>query len=155
MQFLKKLLVAVGIAGVSTSAMSGNDIASKASMAAQQAVETAKKVDGTVLDYSPNSLKSIDKIVLNLRRDGLKPEEIPGILFILGAYVGEVIVRHIPGAQWSEPPKEAQAGGLTVIGVTTKDGIFWNPVGKVHKLLMNGEVDSVSFFFEAVSAKHR
>ena len=62
MQFLKKLLVAVGIAAVSTSAMSGNDIASKAAMAAQQAVETAKKVDGTVLDYSPNSLKSIDKI---------------------------------------------------------------------------------------------
>lgn len=155
MSFWKKILIAIGVVGASTTAAPANDLASKAAAAAKQAVDTAKKVDGTVLDYSPSSLKQIDRIVLGLRRDGQKPEEIPGILFILGAYVGEVVVRNTSDTSWVEPPKEVQEAGLTVLGIKTKDGTFWNPIGKVHKLLMNGEEDSVAFFYEVVREKSR
>ena len=151
----KRLLVVLGIASASTAPTAASDLAAKAAYAAQQAVVTAKNVDGTILDYSPASLKQIDRIVLGLRREGQKPEQLPGILFILGAYVGEVMVRNVKGASWTDPPKELREAGLTVMGVTTSDGTFWNPVGKVHKLLMNGEEDSVAYFFDVVSTKGR
>ena len=153
MSFWKKLLATVGIASLAASVTAADKVAEQAAFAANQAVETAKKVDGTILDYSPNSLQSIDKIVLGLRRDGTKPEEVKGILFILGAYVGEVIVRNIKGSQWSLPPKEVQAAGLTAMGINTKAGLFWNPIGKVHKLLINGEEDSVVHFYNVVKFK--
>ncbi|MCW8943708.1 MAG: hypothetical protein OQL27_02980 [Sedimenticola sp.] len=154
MGFWKKLLVTVGIASLSASAPAAIKLAEQAAFAANQAVETAKKVDGTVLDYSPNSLKDIDKIVLGIRRGGTSPDEVKGILFILGAYVGEVIIRNIEGSQWSQP-KEVQAAGLTAMGVSTNDGIFWNPIGKVHKLLINGEEDSVVHFYNVIKDKNR
>lgn len=155
MSFWKKLLATVGIASLTVSASAASKLAEQAAFAANRAVETAKKVDGAVLDYSPNSLKDIDKIVLDIRRSGTNPEEVKGTLFILGAYVGEVIVRNNKGSEWSQPPKEVQAAGLTAMGISTKDGVFWNPIGKVHKLLINGEEDSVVHFYNVIKDKNR
>jgi hypothetical protein len=156
MSFWKKLLAAIGIASLGQSQPTElkNELAEKAAFAANQAVETAKNIDGTVLDYSPNSLKDIDEIVLGLRQAGTNPEDMPGTLFILGSYVGEVIVRNIEGSQWTQPPEEAQALSQTTMGVSTKDGVFWNPIGKVHKLLAHGEDDSVVHFFNVISEQN-
>jgi hypothetical protein len=148
MSFWKKLLAALGIAAATSGASAADQLQTQATSAAEQAVAIAKKVDGTNLDYSAESLKSVDRIVLGMRKDGTKPEQVQGTLFILGAYVGEVIVRNTKGARWTNPPKEIVAAGMDVMGVTTRAGVFLNPIGKVHKLLLNGEEDSVIGLYE-------
>ena len=148
MSFWKKVLAALGIAAATSGASAADQLQTQAASAAEQAVAIAKKVDGTNLDYSVQSLKSVDRIVLGMRKDETKPEQVQGILFILGAYVGEVIVRNTKGAQWTNPPMEIVAAGMDVMGVTTRTGVFINPIGKVHKLLLNGEEDSVIGLYE-------
>ena len=153
MSFWKKLLAAIGIAAATSGANAADQLQAQATSAAEQAVAIAKQVDGTILDYSPESLTSVDRIVLGMRKDGTKPEQVQGILFILGAYVGEVIVRNATGARWTQPPKEIVAAGMDVMGVTTTTGVFLNPIGKVHKLLMNGQEDSVLGLYELSKEK--
>ena len=148
-----KLLALLGVAAASSGAVASDHLQTQASSAAQQAVEIAKKVDGTVLDYSPDSLTHIDRIVLGIRKDGTDPSQVQGILFILGAYTGEVIVRNIDGAKWTDPPNEIVAAGMDVMGVTTRKGVFINPIGKIHKLLINGEEDSVLALYQLARDK--
>ena len=153
MPFWKKILSILGLATLTSAVNASDQLHIQAKSAAEQTVQIAKQVDGTILDYTPESLKAIDKIVLGMRKDGTNTNEVEGILFILGAYVGEVIVCNISGSSWTKPPQEIVAAGMNVIGVTTKKGVFINPVGKVHKLLMNGEEDSVIGLYELAKEK--
>jgi hypothetical protein len=116
---------------------------------AQLAVEAARNVDAIDLDYSPKSLAQIDHIITRFHNEGLQPDQIGETVFTFGCYVGEVFVQH-HGGIWkmsddTNLPKELKDKNLMVIEMPNGD--VWNPIGKTFKLLENGEVDSVVYFY--------
>lgn len=157
----RKLLEWVGLAGVEApvAASQGAErtlrlpfapVPSNAAALAATAVDAIRGVDGIALDYSPDSLAHIDRIVLGFRAEGLGFDQIGETLFTFGCYVGEVIVRSL-GARWDLPNADEQRAGLSLMGVRLVSGAFLNPIGKAVKLLRNGHEDSVAYFFQALA----
>ena len=54
-------------------------------------VETARKVSGLHLDYTPASLALVDDQIDRFARGGVGVDEIASTLFCFGCYVGEVL----------------------------------------------------------------
>ena len=50
------------------------------------------------LDLSPASLELVDALIDSLREEGRDGEEAAEVLFVLGCYLGEVMVRQLGGA---------------------------------------------------------
>ena len=113
---------------------------------AATAVKLAYEIEGKVLDYSPGSLAHVDTTVLSFRESGKSSKDVGATLVVFGCYVGEVIVRGI-GAEWVRPSERERELGFSLLGVRTKSGAFWNPIGKVFKLLANGKEDSVEYMY--------
>jgi len=100
--------------------------------------------DGYVLDYTIDSFIQIDLFFKHNMKEG-KP--IPGgrlpvpgfgpILFSIGAYVGETIIRHVPGAIWVTDDNDPN-GELTAAIKFLNGGELW-PIEKVCKRFSNGE----------------
>ena len=65
---------------------------------AQIAVALAREEFDAALDFSPESLALADSLVDSLREDGLDAEGAAEKLFVLGCYLGEVMVRRLGGA---------------------------------------------------------
>ncbi|MGJ7498610.1 hypothetical protein ACSFA8_26635 [Variovorax sp. RT4R15] len=105
-----------------------------------------------MLDYSPESLRSVDKAVLGFHDEKLTMNDMGETVFVFGCYVGEVIVRN-RGAKWVMPDEKLQKVGFTMMGVQLKDGTFLNPIGKTIKLLEDGTENSVFFFYTALAAR--
>jgi hypothetical protein len=77
------------------------------------------------LDYSPQSLWSVDRAIEEIRRDRATPyATVDSLLRDLGAYAGEVIVRRT-GAEWWA------TGGDHWI--RTPDGRLWDPIDEARR----------------------
>jgi len=124
----------------------------KAKSLAEIAVQTAEKMRGKHLDYSPESLKVIDQLVLGFREEGNTAEAMNRTLVVLGCYVGEVMVRSL-GYKWDNPNKKEMSVGFSITGVRASNGSFSNPIGKVFKLMENGKEDSVAWFYKVASSE--
>ena len=111
------------------------------------AVVALRKLNGDHLDYSPESLRIIDRLFLKFRSEGYTPESMNKFMFVVGCYTGEVIVRNNPGSIWDMPTENEIAIGFTSIGVRSKNGTFSNPIDKVYKLMQSGEEDSLMSFY--------
>ena len=118
---------------------------------AARAVQAVRDLDRVELDFTPESLKHIDRIVLRFHSQGLRFNDVGETAFVFGCYVGEVIVRHL-NARWEMPDEQGRKLGFTMMGVTLPDGSFMNPIGKTFKLLKNGSEDSVLYFYQAIEA---
>lgn len=73
-----------------------------ASRHAQIAVDAARDVEGVELDYSPESLIKVDRIVAGFHDAGVRSSQVGATVFSFGCYVGEVLVRH-QGGRWVLP----------------------------------------------------
>jgi hypothetical protein len=89
------------------------------------------------LDYSVASLRVVDFLVDGLRRDGAEAARVGGVLFGVGAYVGEVLVRRA-GATWIDFDADQRAYFGQPVGVRMPDGRVWNPLGKVRNCFEAG-----------------
>ena len=110
-------------------------------------VISAREISGVTLDYSPGSLREVDTIIEDFRRDGVTSEMVGETLFGFGCYVGEVFVRNRNG-RWrltAETPMRDVAGLPFVIELP--DGTFCNPMDKVFKRLENGFEDDLPYFY--------
>lgn len=105
---------------------------------------------GVRLDYSPASLKELDTIVDDLRRDQ-RFEALQTLLFSMGCYVGEVLVRHA-GGRW-RTTEDLGMGKVASfpIAVEMPDGRGCNPVGRVYRRFQKGREDSLRDFFQAMA----
>jgi hypothetical protein len=119
---------------------------------AEEIVEMAKELDGIDLDYSVDSLKHVDVILEGFRGDkSVTPKSIAATLFKFGCYVGEVIVRNNPGAHWICLPEDETESSLNSgLAVELVSETIVNPIGKAEKRLLNGEIDSLEFFYKSV-----
>ncbi|MFF9121824.1 hypothetical protein ACF09J_00710 [Streptomyces sp. NPDC014889] len=82
------------------------------------------------LDYSVASLRIVDFLIDGMRKSGASRERVRGPLLGLGAYVGEVLVRHA-GATWVDLDAEQRARFCQPVGVLMPDGRVRNPLGRV------------------------
>jgi hypothetical protein len=117
------------------------------SQLAQTYVGLAGKA-GLQVDYSPDSLRLVDE-QLGTWREG-SDEDLTVPLRAAGAYVGEVIVRHLSGT-WRNvegTPIEKVASGPIVVELPGE--AYCNPLGKAWKRFDMGPGDSVAFFFAAL-----
>ena len=64
---------------------------------AQIAVLLAREEYESELDFSPGSLEIVDAHIDSLREEGIDGEGAAETLFVLGCYLGEVMVRHLGG----------------------------------------------------------
>lgn len=124
-----------------------------AALLAELAVSGAKKINRIDLDYSPASLKHVDRILGKFHNEGLKPEQISETIFCFGCYVGEVLIRSNGGA-WKMPFETDLPEGLresTVMLVELDKGNVTNPIGKAYKRVESGEGDSLEYFYYVVT----
>ena len=119
--------------------------------AASFAASTVDKVRGIAqieLDYSVGSLQHVDALLGQFHSDQVSVNDVAITLFCFGCYVGEVIVRNNPGARWSSvAPGTTESSLNSGLLVQLPSGTVLNPIGKVEKRLLNGEVDSVPYFY--------
>jgi hypothetical protein len=120
---------------------------SEAVRMAEQFVAMVQRATGTRLGYDPRSLVSVDEIVDDIRATGLSEEDASGMIYAVGCYVGEVLVRHA-GGSWrmtSDLGLAASCGWPIV--VVLPDGTGCNPIGKAFRRFRNGAAESLAFFW--------
>jgi hypothetical protein len=103
--------------------------------------------DNLQLDYSISSFIEIDKFFIKNTVGGkAKPrgrlsKNLGGIIFSIGAYIGNTIIKNVPGSFW-ETDDAAAGGEIDVIVKLPKEVIIW-PVQRVMKRFKNGSEDSI------------
>jgi hypothetical protein len=101
---------------------------------------------GVTLHFSPISLRQLDAIIDDLRRDQ-QFEEVQPLLFSAGCYLGEVFVRHAR-AVWRRPSELRMGGVISApIVLQLRDGRGCNPVAQAYRRFQNGPADSLEAFY--------
>ena len=110
-------------------------------------VQAMKEMEGKNLDYSLESIADLDRLLANFHAQGVGPERIPSVLFRIGCYVGEVLIR-AHRAAWVDAarfmPLE-EAGMFSFMVLRFSDGTIWDPIGKAFAVLVNPAADSLQF----------
>jgi len=115
---------------------------------AQLVVDTAFRLDGVSLDYSPESLAFVDSRVPAFREQGSTRTQVAETLFLFGCYFGEVLRRHL-GGQWFTPAQHP--AGFALLALNLGHELHANPIGKVFKLFDNGQEDSVAWLYKVLA----
>lgn len=110
-------------------------------------VEAFEK-DNLKLDYSIGSIMEIDKFFFkNMvngvpKRGGRLAQKGSGsVLFSIGSYVGETIIKNIPDSEWITDDKDPQ-GELNVSMKLPNGAEVW-PIQRIMKRFQNGSGDSI------------
>lgn len=116
----------------------------------------AFKEDGYNLDSSMDSIIEIDKFFAKNMKNGapkkggrLYGKGFGPILFSIGSYVGETIIKNIPGAEWITDDNDPQAE-LNVSLKLPNDTETW-PIQKVMKCFQNGSEDAIYPYVHSVT----
>jgi hypothetical protein len=118
---------------------------------ARLAVDVARREYDDELDFSPASLETLDGQIENLREQGLSMEDAAEVLFVMGCYLGEVMVRAL-SCRWTDTAQSTLAGlSPWPMVVVAPDGSSWDTIGKVYKRLEIGESEYLPAFFLAVA----
>jgi len=118
---------------------------------AQLAVEAAWEEFGFDLDFSPGSLESVDAQIESLREDGLTGEDAAEALFVLGCYLGEVMVRSLRGrwiATTRSPLADVSPWPMVVV---LPGGSAWDVIGKAYKRLELGDSEYLPAYLAAAA----
>ncbi len=117
---------------------------------AEDAVDYAKQ-QGAVLDYSPGSVATVERLAGHLHKTmakgflrklfGPSDTRLATMAKMLGGYVGEVVRREI-GGEWGI---EDQTQG---VGLQLALAAWIFPSAKAYKRLLNGPEDSLESFFK-------
>lgn len=108
----------------------------------------AFRADNFKLDYSIESLMEVDRFFVDNMENG-KPKKdgrlaakgFGSILFSIGAYVGETIIKNVPGTEWITDDDDSQ--GELNASLKLPNGAEIYPIQKVMKRFQNGNEDSI------------
>lgn len=117
------------------------------------AVRVAWEEYETRLDYSPGSLEDLDGLIDSLRDEGLSGEDAAETLFVMGCYLGQVLVRGL-GGRWAPTPRSAlrDISPWPMVAVLP-DGSAWDAIGKVFKRLELGDSEYLPAYFAAATGR--
>jgi hypothetical protein len=119
---------------------------------AQLAVEAVWEECEVSLDYTPASLETIDSQIESFREQGLTGEETAEALFVLGCYLGQVMVHCLSG-RWIATSRSPLAPiSPWPMVVLLPGGSAWDPIGKAYKRLELGDSEYLPAFFAAAAA---
>jgi hypothetical protein len=103
--------------------------------------------DKLTLDYTLSSFKDVDSFYDLHSKNGERVEggrfskNLGQILFALGAYVGETIIKIVPGTVW-ETDEDDPEGEINAILKLPNGTMAW-PMQKTIKRFRNGQEDSI------------
>jgi hypothetical protein len=107
----------------------------------------AFSADNLKLDYSVRSLIEVDKFFNKHTKNGKAikggrlSKNLGPVIFSIGSYVGETIIRNVPGAIWQTDDNDPQ-GEITASIKLPDETIMW-PMQKAMKRFQNGLEDSI------------
>jgi hypothetical protein len=129
--------------------------AESAARHAALAVELFRQEFDSDLDFTPGSLEALDGQIESLREDGYSAEDVAEALFVIGCYVGEVMVRALRG-RWMPTARTALARvSPWPMVVLLADGSAWDVIGKVYRRFEVGESEYLPAFFVSASDRGR
>jgi hypothetical protein len=131
-------------------AMSLTPSAANAAEIAAMAVPVVQANYGVTLDYGVASLAQLDGIIDDLRRDQ-RFEALQPLLFSIGCYVGEVLVRHAGGRWRSTEELGMGVVASSPVAIEMPDGRGCNPVGRVYKRFQKGREGGLAAFYQAMT----
>jgi hypothetical protein len=120
---------------------------------ARLAVELARAEYDTELDLTPFSLELADALVDSMREEGRDGEQAAEALFVLGCYLGEVMVRHLGGAWVATARSPLRGVSPWPMVVALPDGSAWDVIGKAYRRLELGDSDHLPAFFELAARR--
>ncbi|MHC3468221.1 hypothetical protein ACYF6T_05870 [Streptomyces sp. 7R007] len=91
---------------------------------AADAVATMREGARLRLDYSAQSLWRVDRMIEDIRREGVPLAAVESVLRGFGAYAGEVIVRQTAAEWWSVSGEH---------WIRTPDGRMWDPIDEARR----------------------
>ncbi len=118
---------------------------------ARIAVTLAREQYDALLDFSPGSLEMVDGWIDSLREEGVDGEGAAETLFVLGCYLGEVMVRGLRGAWVATARSPLRGVSPWPMVVSLPDGSAWDAIGKAYKRLELGDSEYLPAFFETAS----
>ena len=109
-------------------------IPENAELFAQDIVEIALELSNIKLDYSVESVESVEDIIEGFRQKGATSDDCAATLFGFGCYLGEVIIRAYEG-KWISRNDAGDLQNMTSMPllIKLKDGTIGNPIGKIFK----------------------
>ena len=119
-----------------------NDIKAQAGWAVK-----AFGADGYKLDYSFTSLMEVDRFMLANSKNGSPikggrlTKNLGPVVFSIGAYIGETLIKLVPGAKWQVDDDDPQ-GEITAAAIFPDGSQVW-PMMKMMKRYQNGPEDSI------------
>jgi hypothetical protein len=104
---------------------------------------------GVLLDYSADSVAYFDSVIESLRANKVQLEQVAEVLFSLGCFVGEAIVR-ATGGHWrgSAGTSLASTAPFPLV-VLFPDGRLCDPAAQPFNTFTLGEAASLSSFYSA------
>ena len=131
----------------------GKDLKQAASFMANLAVELFTGALDVKLDYSPESLADVDRIVEELKKAELPDAQSKEALLRLSYYVGEVFVKHLRG-EWIQTSADAPgAGGAARTLIRLPGGVDIDPVARLANLWRRGSGGSLARLYAAAAAR--
>jgi hypothetical protein len=117
------------------------------------AVKVVREEFDSELDYTPGSLETLDGHIETLREEGWSAEDAAELLFVLGCYVGQVMVRRLRGvwAQTGQTPL-ADVSPWPMV-VVLPDGSTWDTIGKTYLRFAIGDSEYLPAYY-AGAARH-
>ena len=115
-----------------------------------QAVQSAHEVDGTVLDYSLNSIEKVEKVLGKIHDESKKHgsnEGLTGLSMAYGAYIGECIRKADTTVSWDRDHSDL---GERTYPLHWRGGDAF-PINWCYGRLTNGEEDDVWIKFRLLS----
>ena len=119
-----------------------------AALHARIAVDLARDEYDAELDLSPASLELVDALIDTLREEGRDGEQAAEALFVLGCYLGEVMVRELGGAWVATARSPLRGVSPWPMVVALGDGSAWDVIGKAYRRLELGDSEYLPAFYE-------
>jgi len=116
------------------------------------------KSDKLDLDYTLTSFKDIDKFYDRHSKNGKRIEggrfdkNLGQILFALGGYVGQTIIKIVPGTIWETDEKDPE-GEVNAVLKLPNGTIVW-PMQRTIKRFRNGEEDGIYVYGYSIVKGH-
>jgi hypothetical protein len=129
--------------------------AANAAAHADLAVQAIREEFDTELDYSPASLEVLDGQIETLREEGWTAEDAAELLFVLGCYVGEVLVRALEGvwAQTAQTPLNGLSPWPMVVVLPNNSA--WDTIGKTYLRFEIGDSEYLPAYFASAAGSGR
>ncbi len=104
---------------------------------ADDAVKNFRKIENIELDYSLDSLKQIDDLLLDWKQRGAPLSQINKSLFAMGSYAGETLLK-IKGGSWqaASTQRDDDDAQRRFLYLRLNDGTEWFPIYQVFALMM-------------------